>query len=166
MHRMYRNQRCRTMFDVSCTSPKRVVALGFGPSVWLGRSSVCFSVNSVFWTKPVPRAIVLPQPRAVVAEALATRSAVQMNTAQFAGVANREASGISKPTPQEFPQCPGEDVHAHAATQYVEQAEARWAARGLLVVANGGRPAASKAIVDVDLSLLPALAPESRDYHC
>ena len=81
------------------------------------------------------------------------------------GVTGRETSGSTKTTPQEFPQCPGEDLHAHAATQFVEAVEARWAARGLLVVANGGKPAAAKAIVDVDLTQMPALPPDTRDYH-
>ena len=103
--------------------------------------------------------------RAVVVEALATRSAFSMSTDHFAGVASRESSGIAKQTPQEFPQCPGEDLHAHAATQFIEAVEVRWAARGLLAVANGGRPAAAKAISDIDLALLPALATGSRDYN-
>ena len=88
-----------------------------------------------------------------------------MNTAQLAGVAAREDSGSTKSKSQEFPQCPGEDVHAHAATQYVEAVEARWAARGLLVVANGGTPAAARAIVDIDLTMLPSLPVASRDHH-
>ena len=83
----------------------------------------------------------------------------------MAGVVATEASKSTKSTPLDFPQCPGEDVHAHAATQFLEAVEARWAARGLLVVANGGSPAAAKAIVDVDLALLPALPPTHRDFN-
>ena len=63
-----------------------------------------------------------------------------------------------------FPQFPGENVHAHAATQYKEAAKARFAARNLLVVANGGTPAAARAIVDVDLTELPELPVDNRDY--
>ena len=88
-----------------------------------------------------------------------------MSTASQAGFAASEASGMSKTTPQDFPQCPGDDVHAHAATVYIEGVEARWAARGLLVVANGGTPAAAKAIVDIDLSELPELPAGHRDYN-
>ena len=49
-----------------------------------------------------------------------------------------------------------EDVHAHAATQYKEAMDARLAGRGLLAVANGGYPNAVRAIVDIDLTRLPA----------
>ena len=148
--------------------PKACECFGIWPCVWLGRPSGCVLCvlldNTGIFGQSVPRVIVLPQLRAVVAEALVTRS-VPMNTAQLAGVASRETSGSAKQSPQEFPQCPGEDLHAHAATQFVEAVEARWAARGLLVVADGGKPAAAKAIVDVDLAQIPALAPGSRDFH-
>ena len=40
----------------------------------------------------------------------------------------------------EFPQFPGEDFLAHAATLYLEQADARLAGRGLLAVAQGHAP--------------------------
>ena len=65
----------------------------------------------------------------------------------------------------DFPQFPGEDFLAHAATQFQEQAEARLANRGLLAVAEGHPPTAVKCIVDVDLTALPELPPSHRDYH-
>ena len=70
-----------------------------------------------------------------------------MSTALAAGDASTGShqkdtlSGLS--SLNAFPQFPGENVHAHAATQYKEAAEARFAARNLLVVANGGTPAAA-----------------------
>ena len=91
-----------------------------------------------------------------------------MSTAFAAGDANTGShpkntlSGLSSHIA--FPQFPGENVHAHAATQYKEAAEARFAARNLLVVANGGTPAAARAIVDVDLRELPELPVDNRDY--
>ena len=85
----------------------------------------------------------LPQLRAVVAEAPATRSTHEHGSVGRRPFAAREDSGKTKSSTQEFPQCPGEDLHAHAATQFIEAVEARWAARGLLVVANGGTPAAT-----------------------
>ena len=63
-----------------------------------------------------------------------------------------------------FPQHPGEDARAHAAQIYWEQVEARLATLGLLSVAEGGLPDEAKCIVDVDLSLLPMLPKEHRDY--
>ena len=66
---------------------------------------------------------------------------------------------------QLFPQHPGEEPHAHSATQYKEAAEARLAEKGLLAVAQGEEHSSVKAIVDVDLSLLPALPATDRDYH-
>ena len=64
-----------------------------------------------------------------------------------------------------FPQYPGEDCLAHAATQFIEAAEARLATRSLLSVAQGDEPPSVKCIIDVDLSELPELPPEHRDYH-
>ena len=96
MHRACRNRQCRTMFDVKLYVPKACVLWEFGRVFWLGRRSVCFLANTVYWANPSTGAIVLPQPRAVVAEALATRSIAQMNTAHLAGVASQETSGKAK----------------------------------------------------------------------
>ena len=91
-----------------------------------------------------------------------------MSTALAAGDASTGShrentlSGLS--SHDAFPQFPGENVQSHAATQYKEAAEARFAARNLLVVANGGKPAAARAIVDVDLTELPELPVSNKDY--
>ena len=45
---------------------------------------------------------------------------------------------------QDFPKFPGEEFHAHAASQYKEQAEARLAAHQLLAVAQGDMPISAK----------------------
>ena len=88
-----------------------------------------------------------------------------MSTAFAAGDAGSAPSSKSTlSNKDDIPQYPGEDVHAHAATQYREAVEARLATRGLLVVANGGMPATATAIVDVDLSRLPMLPVTDRDY--
>ena len=62
-----------------------------------------------------------------------------------------------------FPQFPGPDPLAHAATQFIEVAEARLADRGLLAVAQGHLPPAVKCIVDIEL--LPELPTGHRDYE-
>ena len=64
----------------------------------------------------------------------------------------------------EFPQFPGEDFLAHAATLYLEQAEARLAGRGLLAVAQGHPPANVQRIVDESLDDLPLLDATHKDY--
>ena len=65
-----------------------------------------------------------------------------------------------------FPQLPGEDFLAHAGAQYLEQIDARLASMGLLAVAKHGEdPESCKSIVDLDLTMLPALAPTHRDYY-
>ena len=66
--------------------------------------------------------------------------------------------------PTHFPQFPGEDCLAHAATLYIEQAEAYLISRGLLIVARGEIPQSVKQIVDVDLSQLPALPQSHPGY--
>ena len=65
----------------------------------------------------------------------------------------------------DFPQLPGEQVLAHQGTAWWEAAEARLAAKRLLVVAQGGTPPEVDSILDVDLSSVPELPPEHRDYH-
>ena len=69
------------------------------------------------------------------------------------------------PTNSDFPQFPGEDFLAHAAATYKEQVETALAMRELLFVAQGGEHPSVKAIKDVDLTRLPALAPTDRDYN-
>ena len=63
----------------------------------------------------------------------------------------------------ELPPFPGENFLAHAASQWLEQAEARLAARGLLNVAEGHAPASVKRIVDIPI--LPELPMGHRDYE-
>ena len=87
----------------------------------------------------------------------------QSSTATMAG---GDADDSTKTlSTQSFPQRPGEEPHAHAATQYKEAAEARLAEKGLLAVAQGEEHSSVKAIVDVDLSSLPALPTTHRDHH-
>ena len=50
----------------------------------------------------------------------------------------------------DLPQFPGEDFLAHTAALWREQAEARLAKRGLLMVAQGQEPASAKCIIDID----------------
>ena len=64
-----------------------------------------------------------------------------------------------------FPQFPGENFLAHEATQYKEQAEARFAQRQLLAVAQGFDPPSATSIVDVNLDELPELHESHRDHH-
>ena len=52
---------------------------------------------------------------------------------------------------------------SHAAALYREKAEARFASLGLLAAAEGHQSEATKAIVDIDLSQLPALDPSHRE---
>ena len=65
----------------------------------------------------------------------------------------------------DFPQYPGEDVLAHNAVDFQEKAENTLAPLGLLAVVHGEEPASVRAIVDVDLSLMPELPLGHRDYH-
>ncbi|KAL1530210.1 hypothetical protein AB1Y20_001125 [Prymnesium parvum] len=64
-----------------------------------------------------------------------------------------------------FPPFPGENPLQHEAHIWLEIAEARMASAGLLIVANGGTPAAARHIVDVPLDRLPPLPPDHRDYE-
>ena len=91
-------------------------------------------------------------------------AALEMSTAFAAGDASSVPSKGTLSNFADIPQYPGEDVHAHAATQYKEAMDARLAGRGLLVVANGGQPNAAKSIVDIDLTRLPPLPETHRDY--
>ena len=88
-----------------------------------------------------------------------------MSTALAAGDAATTTLKDTLSTSQDFPQYPGDDVHAHAAKQYQEAVEARWAKRGLLATANGGYPAAANAIIDIDLNELPPLPVGDRDHR-
>ena len=64
-----------------------------------------------------------------------------------------------------LPQFPGEDLLAHAGTQWKEAAETRLSALKLLHVAQGGMPPAVLEIIDVDLTDLPSLPAGHRDHH-
>lgn len=64
-----------------------------------------------------------------------------------------------------LPKFPGETPLRHEAQEWLETAEAKLAARGLLAVANGGEPAATRQIVDVPLDALPELPADHRDYE-
>ena len=64
-----------------------------------------------------------------------------------------------------FPQYPHEGFLAHEAALYKEQVDARLAASKLLAVANGFDPPSVKFIVDVDLSMLPALPSTHKEYE-
>ena len=64
-----------------------------------------------------------------------------------------------------FPTLPNEDMFAHAANAYLENANASLAHKGLLYVADGGEPAEARAIVDFDLSKLPALPTTHPGYE-
>ena len=64
-----------------------------------------------------------------------------------------------------LPEFPGEEFFAHAAEDWLEQAQARMAPGGMLAVAQGHEPPACKVIIDVDLSSLPPLPPDARDFY-
>ena len=64
-----------------------------------------------------------------------------------------------------FPQFPGEYPLAHSAQEFQEKAENALASLGLLAVVQGQELASAKSIVDIDLSLLPELPPDHRDYN-
>ena len=64
-----------------------------------------------------------------------------------------------------FPEFPGENFLAHAAAQFKEKMHTALADKGLLATAQGGEHASVKAIVDVDLALLPSLPPGDREHH-
>ena len=61
-----------------------------------------------------------------------------------------------------LPEFPGEDFLAHAATQWMEKAEARFGS--LLPVAQGKDPAAVLQIIDVELDDIPPL-PAAHPQH-
>ncbi|KAL1508545.1 hypothetical protein AB1Y20_004644 [Prymnesium parvum] len=63
-----------------------------------------------------------------------------------------------------LPKFPGETPLRHEAQEWLETAEAKLAARGLLAVANGGEPAATRQIVDVPLDALPELPADHRGH--
>ena len=77
--------------------------------------------------------------------------------------------GVGDPAPDRgelvFSPFPGETPLRHEAHIWLESAEARLAAKGLLTVANGGQYAAARQIVDIPLNDLPALPAEHRDYE-
>ena len=57
----------------------------------------------------------------------------------------------------ELPALPQENnVLAHLATQWIEQAEAILAAKGMLNVSKGGMPPAAERIIDTPISTVPA----------
>mgnify|MGYP005690006249 CR=1 FL=1 len=64
-----------------------------------------------------------------------------------------------------LPEVPGETCLAHAATQWVESAEALLAGLHLLAAAQGLDPPGAACIVDVDLAGLVPLPPDHREYH-
>jgi ribosomal protein L18E len=66
---------------------------------------------------------------------------------------------------RDFPELTSERPLAHAAEQYIEQAESRFAALGLLAAAEGHPHASTLAIVDIDLDELPPLPRDHRDYE-
>ena len=65
----------------------------------------------------------------------------------------------------ELPDFPGEEFFAHAAEQWLDQAKARMAPKGMLAVAQGHQPPECKTIIDIDLSDLPSLPRDHKDYH-
>ena len=78
-----------------------------------------------------------------------------------AGDATKDAAANSN----DFPQFPGEDVLAHAGSQWKEAAETRLSTMKLLHVAQGGLPPSVLEIIDVDLTSLPSLPEGHRDFH-
>ena len=89
-----------------------------------------------------------------------------MSTAFAAGVSSTEPpkNNNQHANNSAFPQYPGEDVHAHAATQFIEAAEARFAGDNLLAAANGGVPPSAKQIIDIPMDSIPALPVTHRDH--
>ena len=66
----------------------------------------------------------------------------------------------------DFPQHPGDECLAHAATQFKEAARTRFAAMGLLDVAEGRDPPEFKMIIDIDLEqTYPAVPDTHRDFY-
>ena len=80
------------------------------------------------------------------------------------GTADSTSTTDATSSTVKIPQIPGQDVHAHAAEQYIEQVETRFTSHHLLVVAEGGEVPATLKIIDTDLSLLPELPHTHRDY--
>ena len=88
-----------------------------------------------------------------------------MSTASFAGYAAREASG-TKSTPLGISAMPWRgSTRTRSNAVHRECGSTLGGACGLLVVANGGKPAAARAIVDIDLGDLPVLPVGDRDYN-
>jgi hypothetical protein len=56
-------------------------------------------------------------------------------------------------------------LHTQLNEHYIEQAESRFAALGLLAVAEGHPHASTMAIIDVGLDEMPPLPPGHRDYE-
>lgn len=52
---------------------------------------------------------------------------------------------------------PGENPLRHEAQEWLESTEAKFANKGLLVVANGGQPTSLLQIIDIPLSAIPEL---------
>ena len=66
----------------------------------------------------------------------------------------------------DFPQHPGDECLAHAATQFKEAARTRFAAMCLLDVAEGRDPPEFKMIIDIDLEqTYPAVPDTHRDFY-
>ena len=93
----------------------------------------------------------------------------EVGTLQTSGTTMPDAAGVTKTKPtalhEDFPQLPGEQVLAHQGSAWWEAAEARLAAKKLLVVAQGGIPPEAESILDVDLASVPELPTEHRDHH-
>ena len=72
----------------------------------------------------------------------------------------------AKKTPLELPDSPGEDGFlAHDGAVWKEKAEARLVTTHHLAIANGLDPPSVKAIIDIDLTELPELPTDHRDYN-
>ena len=89
------------------------------------------------------------------------------------GVALRRSPGKKMPgdadkTPdssnKELPAFPGEDFHAHAATQWMESATTRLTEMGLITVAEGGNSPEMDSIVDIELDDIPSLDESHHGY--
>ena len=83
----------------------------------------------------------------------------------MAGADETSSTKMLAAAKESLPQYPGENFHAHAAAQYKEDADARLAALGLKGVAQGHDPPGVRDIIDIDLSLLPALPVDHKDYY-
>ena len=74
------------------------------------------------------------------------------------------STGIPSTTIGELPEYPGSDFLAHNAATWLENTTAKLGYLKLLAVANGRDHPTAACIVDVDLTTLPELPPEHRDY--